>query len=224
MTDRPAQVGHEQHEQHAQGAVGSPASAASEGSDPTAEGVAAQRRSAYWRGQVLPRLRPMVKSLVFWIPVILGLVLPWAVEPFATIQVQIADVAGFGMNYAAIGFGACVTGAVLAIGLPGPDRIRGWATIETSPGFSGYSDLVFALTWAGMAQLSVLFVCMTSLVVGGDAQLLPGNPRETHTVLLGIALAVFFYGVTQLLILVQTVSQLGNLIDFQERLKSQAGE
>jgi len=44
-----------------------------------------------------------------------------------------------------------------------------------------------------------------------------GAAQRPHTlVLMRLSLAVFFYAVTQLLVLVQTISQLGNLIDFQE--------
>jgi hypothetical protein len=184
----------------------------------------ALRGSMYWRGQVLPRLDTMGKSPVLWLPVLSGLIVPWIVSCWVSIDTPISDVAGTGMNYAAIGFGACITGAVLGISLPGPGRVNLWAKIETTKGFSGYSDLVFALTWAALAQLGVVVVCILVIIVGGDEHLLPLDPKEEHLVLLGISLAIFLYAVVQLLVLVQTISQLGNLIDFQARQEDSAAD
>ncbi len=162
----------------------------------------------------------MTRSKVLWLPVLAGVLTPWVVRPFATVSTSISEASDFGLNYAAFGFGACVTGAVLAISLPGRERIRQWAQTPTNDGFSAFSDLVFALTWSAMAQLAVLVVCGLSMVIGGDEQLLPMNPKDSHTLLLGASLAVFFYGLTQLVVLVQTVSQLDTLIDLQERTSS----
>lgn len=160
----------------------------------------------------------MLRSPAFLIPVLLGMTLPWVVGRFAVIATPIAEVVGVGMTYAALGFGACVTGAVLAISLPGPERVRAWAQKQDKRGFSTYGDLVFSLTWSAFAQLGVAFVCITSVLAGGQDSLLPQNPLWSHRVLLGLALAVILYAITQLMVLVQTISQLGNLIDFQERL------
>lgn len=181
------------------------------------EEEAAIRRNLYFRGQVLPRAKTLLWSRPPAVTVLMGLAAGLVLPSTVTIPTKISDLATVGINYAALSFGASVTGAVLAISLPSEDRVRRWASNRyDDDNLSSYSDLVFALTWAALAQLAVLAVSITAIVIGGDEPLIPANAYLTHKIALGLALAIFAYGVLQLLTLISTISQLGNLIDFEE--------
>lgn len=178
----------------------------------------ATKRTRYFRGQVWPRRRELFFSWRFLLPFMLAGSLVVSLRLTTTLVVPIQDVASLGLNYSALAFGACVTGAVLAIGLPSEDRIRRWtATTDPVTGYSQYGKLVFATTWAAVSQLMVLLVSSLGLVIGNKTAILPVNALVTHSVLLALSLGVFLYAVLQLLILLSTVSQLGNLIDFETR-------
>lgn len=179
--------------------------------------VAAQKRNRYWRGQVWPRRGEYFTRRRLGLPLMVGLGLGFLVPLVGTVDVPIKDLAGVGINYAALSFGACITGAVLAIGLPSESRVRRWAARrDPITDLSSYSDLVFALTWSAMAQLQLLAVSILSVVVGQDVDVVPPSAWVTHRTLLGLAIFSFLYAVIQLLTLVSTISQLGNLIDFDE--------
>ena len=179
--------------------------------------VAAQKRNRYWRGQVWPRRGEYFTRWRLGLPLVVGLGFSFLIPLVGVVDVPIKDLAGVGINYAALSFGACITGAVLAIGLPSESRVRRWASRrDPVTDLSSYSDLVFALTWSAMAQLQLLAVSILSVVVGQDVDVVPPSPWITHRVLLGVAVFSFLYAVVQLLTLVSTISQLGNLIDFDE--------
>lgn len=181
----------------------------------------AQKRNRYVRGQVLPRSGGVFLSWRFAVPGLLGFALAFVLPRVCSIDAQIGGIASAGLNYSAISFGACITGAVLAIGLPSEERVSRWASaVPKGKDFSVYSDLVFALTWAAYSQLAVLVVSIAASVVGDDETILPDNPYPSHLLLLALSLWVFLYGVLQLLVLVSTISQLGNVIDSEQRGKT----
>jgi hypothetical protein len=181
------------------------------------EEAEARERNGYIRGQVKPRVSAIALTPRAWIPVVVGILLGVGLPFFVTVDVEISDLASVGINYAALSFGGCITGAVLAVSLPSERRVRSWASARYRNGYlSRYGDLVFWLTWAAISQLAVLFVSIVAVVAGGDEHVIPADAYLSHRLLLGFSIAVFFYAVGQLLTLVGTLSQLGNVIDFVE--------
>jgi hypothetical protein len=176
-----------------------------------------RKRNDYLRGQVMPRLGELTSTWRARVPIALGLLAGILLPFFVTVDAKISDVAGVGINYAALSFGGCITGAVLTISLPSETRVRRWASQRSKDGyFSAYNDLVFWLTWAALSQLAVLFASIVAVVIGGGEDLIPARAFLTHRLLLGLCLALFFYAAVQLLTLVGTISQMGNIIDYEE--------
>jgi hypothetical protein len=176
----------------------------------------ALRRNRYLF-QVWERRRELVLSPEFLGSCALGVVTAYALCRWTTIKLPISDLATLGINYSALSFGACITGAVLAIGLPSQERVAKWANTKNGTR-STYNDLIFNLTWAGFAQLLVLAAAIASYVIGNDVPVVPAHAKSTHRVLLAVALAIFFYGAIRLMHLLGTISMLGNVVDFQEQM------
>jgi hypothetical protein len=128
-------------------------------------------------------------------------------------DLQISSVSGAALGYAALSFGACVTGAVLALTLPSEERVRRLATTgKDDSEFSHYSDLVFNFTWSAMAQLALVLAVAFAYLLGGDTPVWPANPRWSHVALLVVAVAVGVYSVIRLFSVLYTMSQVAAVV------------
>ncbi|MGC3954340.1 MAG: hypothetical protein QM804_08850 [Propionicimonas sp.] len=176
------------------------------------------------RGQVAPRLGQLAKSWPPYLALACGLALAAALPWLPSANAPISEVVGFGFTFASISVGACFSSIVLALGLPGAERLRTWSRRNgITPDKSALSDLVFVLVWAALSQVALIVVCVLALAVGGPYPLAPSGMTPTHFVGLVLGLMVFFYAVFELVIVVQTLSQVGVVIIAEERANARAG-
>lgn len=167
----------------------------------------------YWAGQVWPRRRQiLLHRHVVWTVGFTALVVALcATQPVG--DLQISSVSGAALGYAALSFGACVTGAVLALTLPSEDRVRRLATSGNEGSeFSHYSDLVFNFTWSAVAQLALVVAVAFAYLLGGDTLVWPGTPLATHVALLVVAVAIGVYSVIRLFSVLYTMSQVAAVV------------
>jgi hypothetical protein len=118
--------------------------------------------------------------------------------------------ASAGLVYSALSFGACVTGAVLALTSLSAEQRHDWATTSVvGREFSHLSELVFVFTWAAISQLAVVVAACGGYILGGDGVIGPPHPLWTHVVLAAVAYFVGTYAVLHLFTVVSTLSLLG---------------
>ncbi|HEY8588732.1 MAG TPA: hypothetical protein VIL55_04165 [Naasia sp.] len=170
------------------------------------------------RHQVLPRLRKLMISWsgLFALAATGALLLMVPLLPAARLEIR--EVANLGFNFASIAMGACLSALVLSLGLPGASRLRTWATLDAPNGKSRLSNLVFSFFWAGSCQLLVILTCILATLFGGDQSLAELPMPLTHWAGLGLGFFVFFYALSQLYIVLQTLVQTGVVIIFEERI------
>ena len=172
----------------------------------------------YLRGQVLPRRWKLLSDRHLYLSLVIALVgtsLSWAL-PIR--DLRISEIAGLALAYSALSFGACVTGAVLALSVGSAEQRQRWATtFADGSRFSSLSELVFVFTWAAMSQLAVVVAAGLGLVLGGELLVGPESPLKTHVLLLFSAYWIGTYAVLGLVTVVSTISQLGVVDDTEAR-------
>lgn len=180
----------------------------------------------FWVGQVRPRRKLIMRhrrvrqsaALAF------ALTLSCALGPLG--DVDVVTVANAALGFAAISFGACVTGAVLALTLPSEERVREMSTKGLADtGFSHYSDLIFTFTWSAVSQIGLIGVIVAGYMFAADETLWPRSVWPSHVVLLFIAGFVWWYAVFGLFGVVATISQIGAFViaDVDRRAKPGPG-
>lgn len=133
-----------------------------------------------------------------------------AVKRLPAADLEIHSVAGSLLDYAAIGLGACITALVLAISLAPERRVQTWSdTYAEGREFSTYSELLFVLSWAAMAQLAAITTALLAITLGGDIQLMPDDPLLTHSVSFLLASSVVCYAIWELGTVISTLSMIG---------------
>lgn len=171
-----------------------------------------------FRGQVLPRLKELLKHWAPWTALILAGVIAVAAQYLPGGSLKISEVAGVGFTFASIATGACVAALVLSLGLPGASRLRKWATYQGSTeGKSALSDLVFVLAWAALAQIALIAVCVLAELFGAGLPVAPAGMIASHGVGLWLGLSVFLYALFELVVVVITLIQMGVLIIAEEQ-------
>ena len=144
---------------------------------------------------------------------VIGVLSPILLSLTPVVRVKITDVASGGLAYASIAFGACITGAVLALSISPVKQVEKWvSSYGAGSEHSDYSHLIFVFTWSAMVQLAVVVCCGLAYVFGGDYSLYPADARFSHKLLLGISSAIGGYAVLQLAVVVSTISQVGHVI------------
>jgi hypothetical protein len=165
----------------------------------------------YWRGQVLPRWRELVFNWYLILVVDAGMVaVLLSVNPSKE-NLKMSELITAELAFAAISFGACITGTVLVITLAPTDQVRVWSqkgrTRESY--FSHYSNLIFTFTWAAIAQLAVIGASLILLILGPDARVLPLAPSFIHVAVLALDFGIATYAFLQLFTVISTISQIG---------------
>lgn len=162
----------------------------------------------------------------------------WSWQPFAALalgiigaigarslpsqDVPIQDFVGHGLTVSSIAVSACLTGLVLSLAIPGAERIGKWAKMEgATEGFSVLSDLIFAFFWAGCSQVLAMLTCITALFFGGGLAIGPPPPIPwTHSLSLAVSFSIFAYALLQLLVVLQTLVQVGAVIIAEEQMST----
>ncbi len=169
--------------------------------------------------QIAPRLSSIVLSGSTLFALIAAILATVGIMLLPVRNTPIADIAGVGLTYASVALAACLSGLVLSLALPGEQRLRRWARMDSArSGKSLLSDLVFTFFWASCCQLGVLLVCFAAIVFGGP--LLVGEPQPlpaSHIAGLLLGFLVGFYSVAQLFVVLQTLVQVGVLVILEEQ-------
>lgn len=184
-----------------------------------AEVEAARADLRFLRGQVLPRRRQLLRSWAPYAALVSALGITFALPVLPAATMRIMDAAGYGLTFASISMGACFSAIVLSIGLPGTSRLRLWSLRNgVTPGKSALSELIFVLVWAALWQVLLIVTCVVSVAFGGGYPL--GAPAAAYSHVFGLVVGffVFFYCVFELLIVIQTLTQVGVMIIAEERI------
>ena len=173
-----------------------------------------------FRGQVAPRWREILLSWVTFGAIGAGVASALVAPLLPVADLKISAIVSAGFTFASISMGACISGLVLSLALPGAERLRNWARLKgTTPGKSALSDLIFTLAWAGLAQVALVITCVLATLLGGDLQVSPSNAWLSHRIGLAAGLLVFFYAVFELVVVIQTIMQIGVIVIIEERSK-----
>ncbi|MDP1720232.1 MAG: hypothetical protein Q8L08_04440 [Candidatus Nanopelagicaceae bacterium] len=165
----------------------------------------------YWRGQVLPRWRELVLDWYLILGFDAGLVaVLLSVNPSKE-NLKLSELVTAELAFAAISFGACITGSVLVITLAPTDQVKVWSSKGRTKDsyFSHYSNLIFTFTWAAIAQLAVICASIVLLTLGPDAQVLLPDPSVVHLAILALDFGIVTYAFLQLFTVISTISQIG---------------
>jgi hypothetical protein len=169
----------------------------------------------YWRYQVRHRRRKLVswRRLVLIIIVTAAAVL-WLPRDVNG-NLQLADMATAILTFAAISFGACLTGAVLALTIPSDAQRRELAAhkVSVDSRFTDFSDLVFTFTWSAMCQLPLVLLALVAYFVGGSIRIPSGHfgGHLPELVVLGLMAVAGVNAFGQLTTVVKTISQLAHV-------------
>ncbi|MEY8579205.1 hypothetical protein AALI21_13040 [Corynebacteriaceae bacterium 6-324] len=182
------------------------------------ENERARKSLKLFTGNIVPRIRLIFKDNGLRVSFALALLLTFVVDKLPIAEMEVSSLAGLGLSFASISLGACFTTAVLALSLPGHNRIRAWSRkngeISTS---TALSDLLFVITWAALSQVLLILTCAGAIVVGGDLKVFPSGAFFWQRISVFCTTWVFLYAVSELLIVISTLNQVGNVIVHEER-------
>lgn len=172
------------------------------------------------RGQILPRWRQVVRTWETLIAAVPAILLASFSQFLPSAELPIDSIAYLGFTFAAISTGAGFSAIILSLCLPGADRLHRWSnqpgTLENK---SALSDLVFVLVWSTLIQVSLVACCALATAFGGDLSFAPPGMSNVHRISIGAGMFVFFYAIVELVIVVQTLCQVGVVIIAEERDK-----
>jgi len=170
-----------------------------------------------FRGQIKPRLRTIAVSPNTIASLLLGLLIPWIAQFTPGGQLSISNLVNIGFTFASLSIGVCTSALILTFALPGEARLKKWSQLEGETSkFSALSDLIFVCAWSALAQMAVICVCILATLFGGDLPVAPPHMTLTHQTALSLATAVFIYALGQLVLIVQTLVQVGVVVIAEE--------
>ena len=169
------------------------------------------------RGQIKPRLSYIFKSWqlawAFLLAVLTAILVPF----LAFSKLTVSFVASIGMTFAAMALGGCFATCVLALAVPGADRIERWSQsqgeIEES---SEYTDLVFVIVWAAFSQFFLIAGCVIALLVGGERPVFAESASGWQRCSVWAAAIVFYYATFELLTVIKTMMTIATVIMAEE--------
>lgn len=177
----------------------------------------ARTESSFWRSQVWGRRKQLLTDPDPWVSLGLALITMVLVPHIPLAAVRIDALAELGFVYAALSFGAAVTGAGLTFGIPGKDRIRRWSKIKPKGSkFSSFSNLIFVFAWAASIQVAVVVISALAVAFGSGYEVLPNGAIPSHVVFLFLAMWVWWYALLELAAVIQTLLQVANAIIGEE--------
>jgi hypothetical protein len=130
-------------------------------------------------------------------------------------KIKVAGVTGAVLSYASIAFGFCLTGMALSLTIP--DRAFAVKMATTIPGKnknapSAYSDLIFIFSWAALAHLVAIALCLVPLfLVSTDASFKDLFPDPITKGMLCFGVGWLAYCVCRFAITILTLSQVGSV-------------
>ena len=179
-----------------------------------ARSAAEDKLNRFWGCQVWRRRKRLITVQRAAVAVAVGGLAAY-VLPTAGNQTTLVSQLGFtALTFATISFGACLTGAVLALTVPSEDQ-RSALSGSSLPGtdFSHFSDLIFVFTWSAMSQLAVTGAAVGLYLVAASARPSPRPHVDLGIrIFLGVLGSVSVYAVGQLTAVIKTISQLANVV------------
>lgn len=184
-----------------------------------------QRMNRLWRGQVLPRLWDKCFPAKVIIPcAVIGTGLGFLLGVLPGGSISIFTLASHGTTYATASLALCLTVLVLIIGLPGQNRVREWARRNRRDGESNsYTELVFSVLWAALAQMGFLIACWLNILFGGELPVVPDGIWISHRIALSASLTFAAYAIAELHSVLATVSQLAVVMVREARQEEPSG-
>jgi len=164
----------------------------------------------FWACQVWQRRARLFSRRRGILAVVIGLAAAFLIPRIGNEQALVSDLAATSLTFASISFGACLTGAVLALTVPSKVQRDDWSqsSLPGSP-FSHFSDLVFVFTWSAMSQLAVVGASVgLYLTEAPPTTIATQHVDVALQIFLGILGAVGINAVLQLTAVVRTISQL----------------
>ncbi len=164
----------------------------------------------FWSCQVWQRRGKLFTWRRGILAAVVGLAAAFLIPRTGNEQALVSDLAATALTFASISFGACLTGAVLALTVPSKDQREYWSQsgLSDSP-FSHFSDLMFVFTWSSMSQLAVVGAGLGLYI--SEAPPAPIAGQHVYLALrifLGILGAVSVNAFLQLTAVVKTISQM----------------
>jgi hypothetical protein len=170
-----------------------------------------------FRGQIAPRLKSIILSVNSFCSFALAVIVSFIAPHVPGGQLPISSLVNIGFTYASLATGVCVSALILTFALPGETRLRRWAKLEgETEGKSALSELIFVCAWSALAQLGVLATCILATLFGGDIPVAPSGATALHQIGLASGLTSFFYASGQLIVVIQTLVQVGVVVIAEE--------
>lgn len=170
------------------------------------------------RGQVIPRRSQLICAWQFIVAIVLGVLIAIFIHRLPLADTAVNELSTVGLTFASIALSGCFATTVLAITLPGQDRIRRWARIESPirEGSSVYLDLVFVITWAAICQLILIGVCVLALLFGGSNPIWHAAAPCWQRLTVFVTSFVFFYALNELYTVIQTLFRISYVLMYEE--------
>jgi hypothetical protein len=174
---------------------------------------------SYLRDQVYPRRTELIRDGQLWIAVILGGSVAVFASDWGIANSTVGDILTVVLAYAAVAFGFCLAGLTVALTLPDEKFVYRLATMEPSEHqmankrrvANAYSDLLFVFSWTAIAHwLVICFGVFILVACGSEHKLVAGSYGPNERLLLGILSFLVVYALSQFLITLITLSQVGN--------------
>jgi hypothetical protein len=167
----------------------------------------------YGKDEVAPRARRIILSS----STVLALAAAWAVERFGPeaglATAKSGNLANALLTYSAIAFGFCLSGMTLALTLPDKDFGNELAQSRRGPNDpDAYSDLLFVFSWTAVCHwVTVAIGFVATIALPADQEVLPVGASDVRRAVVSTLVAITVYVVSQFLITVITLSQVGRL-------------
>lgn len=170
------------------------------------------------RGQIIPRRTHLICAWQFTVAIVLGVLIAVFIHRLPLAGTAVNELSTVGLTFASIALSGCFTTTVLAITLPGQDRIRRWARIESPihEGSSVYLDLVFVIIWAAICQLILIAVCVLALLFGGGNPIWHAAAPFWQRLTVFVTSFVFFYALNELFTVIQTLFRISYVLMYEE--------
>jgi hypothetical protein len=167
----------------------------------------------FLKSEVFPRWHGVVTGANLWLSLALGVTIAIVGHELSLGSARISDIYTAIMSYAAISMGFSLAGITIALALPDPYFAKFLCTHQITEGSKdSYSNLLFVFSWTAFVHwiLLILALAWACLVPLDHPVLSPGSSLR-HKVFIGIGSATLCYGVSQFLVTILTLSQLGDV-------------
>jgi hypothetical protein len=167
----------------------------------------------YFWDEATPRVFKIIGSSEFIISALLAVAVGiWGCK-LGLADAKIVDATTALLTYSAIAFGFCLSGLTLVLVLPDlafANQLARSQISEASP--NAYSNLMFVFSWTAMIHwFDVVGAVAVFAFCGSDQKILPVGSDISRRALVGLLTFLTIYGVSNFLVALITLSQVGRL-------------